>query len=87
MDLAVGESGIGMGHGHRHWAWHLDRAWAWHLDGAWHGAWHWTSPYTESFPTVNVIKADGTVVKYDSEARTVDAFNDFVKETLAAVEA
>jgi len=42
---------------------------------------------TESFPTVNVIKADGTVVKYDSEARTVDAFNDFVKETLAAVEA
>mmetsp|Transcript_40978 Transcript_40978/g.123626 ORF Transcript_40978/g.123626 Transcript_40978/m.123626 type:complete len:441 (-) Transcript_40978:493-1815(-) len=38
---------------------------------------------TESFPTVNVVKADGTVVKYDSEERTVDAFNAFVKEQLA----
>lgn len=37
---------------------------------------------TESFPTVNVIKADGTVVKYDSEERTVDAFKAFVDETL-----
>lgn len=38
---------------------------------------------TKSFPTVNVIKADGTVVKYDSEVRTVDAFKKFVDETLA----
>jgi len=37
---------------------------------------------TESFPTVNVIKADGTVVKYDSEVRTVDAFKEFVSKTL-----
>ena len=37
---------------------------------------------TQSFPTVNVIKADGTVVKYDSEVRTVDAFKKFVDETL-----
>ena len=38
---------------------------------------------TNSFPTVNVIKGDGTVVKYDSEERTVDAFEKFVSETLA----
>jgi len=38
---------------------------------------------TNSFPTVNVIKADGTAVKYDSEVRTVDAFKAFVDETLA----
>merc|ERR1711971_949518 len=31
---------------------------------------------TNSFPTVNVIKSDGTAVKYDSEVRTVDAFKD-----------
>lgn len=37
---------------------------------------------TQSFPTVNVIKADGTVVKYESEERTVDAFKKFVDETL-----
>jgi len=37
---------------------------------------------TESFPTVNVIKADGTVVKYDSEERTVDAFKAFVAENM-----
>ena len=39
---------------------------------------------TESFPTVNVVKADGTVVKYDSEVRTVEAFNKFVEETIGA---
>ena len=38
---------------------------------------------TQSFPTVNVIKADGTVVKYESEDRTVEAFNAFVEKTLA----
>jgi phosphoadenylyl-sulfate reductase (thioredoxin) len=38
---------------------------------------------TESFPTVNVIKADGSVVKYESEVRTVEAINAFVAETLA----
>ncbi|CAB9514318.1 Phosphoadenosine phosphosulfate reductase [Seminavis robusta] len=37
---------------------------------------------TQSFPTVNVIKPDGTVVKYESEERTVDAFKKFVEETL-----
>ena len=38
---------------------------------------------TNSFPTVNVIKPDGTAVKYESEVRTVDAFETFMKETLA----
>jgi len=38
---------------------------------------------TESFPTVNVVKADGTVVKYDSEERTVAAFKAFVDKELA----
>jgi len=37
---------------------------------------------TKSFPTINVVMADGTVVKYESEERTVDAFKDFVKSTL-----
>jgi phosphoadenylyl-sulfate reductase (thioredoxin) len=37
---------------------------------------------TESFPTVNVIKADGTVVKYESEVRTVEALTNFLAETL-----
>lgn len=37
---------------------------------------------TKSFPTVNVIKADGTAVKYDSEVRTVDAFKAFVESTV-----
>ena len=32
---------------------------------------------TASFPTVNLVKADGSVVKYDSEVRTVDAFKAF----------
>jgi phosphoadenosine phosphosulfate reductase len=38
---------------------------------------------TESFPTVNVVKADGSVVKYESEDRSVDAINKFVADTLA----
>lgn len=38
---------------------------------------------TSSFPTVNVIKPDGTVVKYESEVRTVDAFKEFVDKTLS----
>jgi adenylyl-sulfate reductase (glutathione) len=38
---------------------------------------------TNSFPTVNVVKPDGTVIKYESEVRTVDAFQKFVDETLA----
>jgi phosphoadenosine phosphosulfate reductase len=42
---------------------------------------------TESFPTVNVVKPDGTVVKYDSEVRTVDAFKKFVEETVGSVTA
>eukprot|EP00588_Corethron_pennatum_P011665 CAMPEP_0194280730 /NCGR_PEP_ID=MMETSP0169-20130528/18522_1 /TAXON_ID=218684 /ORGANISM="Corethron pennatum, Strain L29A3" /LENGTH=425 /DNA_ID=CAMNT_0039025571 /DNA_START=62 /DNA_END=1342 /DNA_ORIENTATION=- len=42
---------------------------------------------TSSFPTINVVKPDGTVVKYDSEVRTVEAFNAFVAETLAGVTA
>eukprot|EP00429_Kryptoperidinium_foliaceum_P070355 CAMPEP_0176056286 /NCGR_PEP_ID=MMETSP0120_2-20121206/28028_1 /TAXON_ID=160619 /ORGANISM="Kryptoperidinium foliaceum, Strain CCMP 1326" /LENGTH=437 /DNA_ID=CAMNT_0017389789 /DNA_START=13 /DNA_END=1326 /DNA_ORIENTATION=- len=37
---------------------------------------------TKSFPTVNVIKPDGTAVKYESEVRTVDAFKKFMDETL-----
>mmetsp|Transcript_49823 Transcript_49823/g.55552 ORF Transcript_49823/g.55552 Transcript_49823/m.55552 type:complete len:431 (+) Transcript_49823:105-1397(+) len=36
---------------------------------------------TESFPTVNVIKADGTVIKYESEVRTVEALTEFVEKT------
>ena len=38
---------------------------------------------TQSFPTVNVIKPDGTAVKYESEVRTVEAFKEFVDKTLA----
>jgi len=38
---------------------------------------------TESFPTVNVVKADGSVVKYESEDRSVDAIKKFVSDTLA----
>jgi hypothetical protein len=35
-----------------------------------------------SFPTVNVIKPDGTAVKYKSEVYMVEAFKKFVDETL-----
>jgi len=42
---------------------------------------------TSSFPTVNVIKPDGTAVKYESEVRTVEAFKEFVTKTLQPVEA
>jgi len=38
---------------------------------------------TESFPTVNVVKADGSVVKYESEDRSVDAIKKFVADTIA----
>jgi len=38
---------------------------------------------TATFPTVNVITKDGTVVKYDSEARTVADFKAFVEKTIA----
>jgi phosphoadenosine phosphosulfate reductase len=38
---------------------------------------------TKSFPTVNIIKPDGTAVKYESEVRTVDAFKEFMEKTLA----
>lgn len=38
---------------------------------------------TNSFPTLNVIKADGTAVKYESEDRTAAAIEKFVEETLA----
>jgi len=38
---------------------------------------------TNSFPTVNVIKPDGTAIKYDSEVRTVDAFKKFTEENLS----
>jgi len=34
---------------------------------------------TESFPTVNFVKADGSVEKYDSEERTVEAFSGAMK--------
>jgi thiol-disulfide isomerase/thioredoxin len=37
---------------------------------------------TKSFPTVDVIKPDGTVVKYESEVRTVEAFKEFMEKTL-----
>ncbi|VEU43835.1 unnamed protein product [Pseudo-nitzschia multistriata] len=38
---------------------------------------------TESFPTVNVVKADGSVVKYESEDRSPEAIKKFVADTLA----
>lgn len=37
---------------------------------------------TKSFPTVNIIKPDGTAVKYESEVRTPEAFTKFLEETL-----
>jgi phosphoadenosine phosphosulfate reductase len=39
---------------------------------------------TESFPTVNVVTADGKVVKYESEERTVAAFKAFAEKTLGS---
>jgi phosphoadenosine phosphosulfate reductase len=38
---------------------------------------------TQSFPTINVIKPDGTAVKYESEVRTAEALKKFMDETLA----
>jgi len=37
---------------------------------------------TQSFPTVNVVKADGTVVKYDSEKRDPASIKAWVEATL-----
>merc|ERR1712008_158353 len=39
---------------------------------------------TSSFPTVNVIKADGSVIKYESEDRGVASIKAFIEETIAA---
>ena len=38
-----------------------------------------TEMNTNSFPTINYIKSDGTAVKYESEERTVDAMTAFAK--------
>lgn len=38
---------------------------------------------TKSFPTINIIKPDGTAVKYESEVRTVEAIKEFAEKTLA----
>jgi hypothetical protein len=46
----------------------------------------YTVQHTHTFPLFSIvhrIKPDGTAVKYESEVRTVDAFEAFVKETLA----
>ena len=37
---------------------------------------------TESFPTVNVITAEGKIVKYESEERSVEALRAFVEATV-----
>jgi len=37
---------------------------------------------TKSFPTVNVVKPDGTAIKYESEKRDVASFKKFVESTL-----
>lgn len=37
---------------------------------------------TKSFPTINVVKADGTVVKYESEDRDVDSLKAFVESQI-----
>jgi len=39
---------------------------------------------TQSFPTINVIKASGDVIKYESEERSVEAMAAFVKDTVSA---
>merc|ERR1712070_621256 len=41
---------------------------------------------TKSFPTINFVAADGSVTKYESEERTVEAFKAFAasKSTVAA---
>jgi len=41
---------------------------------------------TNSFPTINVVKEDGTVVKYDSEDRSVDALKKFVNDQLTVTD-
>jgi len=42
-----------------------------------------TNLNTKSFPTVNGVRPDGTLVKYESELRTVDALKAFVKEEIS----
>lgn len=37
---------------------------------------------TKSFPTINVVKVDGSVVKYESEERSVEAFKAFVDQEI-----
>jgi len=37
---------------------------------------------TESFPTINIVKEDGTVVKYESEDRSVEALKKFAASAL-----
>merc|ERR1712032_952425 len=41
---------------------------------------------TKSFPTINIIKPDGTAVKYESEVRTVEAIKEFAEKTLAQMQ-
>jgi phosphoadenylyl-sulfate reductase (thioredoxin) len=40
---------------------------------------------TKSFPTVNVIKENGTAIKYESEVRTVEAFKEFLHKTVGEI--
>jgi len=35
---------------------------------------------TKSFPTINVVRGDGLVVKYESEARDVESLKAFVEK-------
>ena len=37
----------------------------------------------QSFPTVNLVQPDGTIVKYESEDRTPDALKASVEKALA----
>ena len=39
---------------------------------------------TKSFPTINKLTADGKLVKYESEDRTVAAMTEFAKSAVAA---
>jgi len=38
---------------------------------------------TNSFPTINIVKEDGSVVKYESEDRSVDALKKFANDQLS----
>lgn len=37
---------------------------------------------TASFPTVNIVTPDGTAIKYESEKRDVESFQQFVEKML-----